>query len=738
MEIEKDEIKTLMNKYKQKLSSEIELDGVDTDNDTMQSLNYKEFKEENMPGHLSLYETWCNNLEKIVKIQPPKDKIGKIQEAIETCHFNITPAGVMSFAIVLPIIYMMIGLTIFGLIPMVLNKDPSLFFISFFSLTGIIAMIPLTTLPLMFATSWRMKASNQMVLCVFYIVTYMRHTSNLENALEFAADHLSPPLSMDIKKIMWNVETEEYDTVKESLDVYLEGWREYNMEFVEAMHLIESSLLEGDDNRRLGMLDKALDVILEETYEKMLHFAHDLKGPITVLLMIGIILPILALVIMPLVVSFMEGVWWYHLGALFNVILPVFTLYFSIKILSTRPTGYGDSDITEMNPELKKYKKVLVKIGKTELRISPIYIALFILVVFLSIGFSPVIIHTIDPTFDLSFDKRNATMLLEYRTSQKESTVYYDEDLDMEVNVPKVKGPYGLGATLLSVFVILGIGLSLGFYYKLGTTNVMEIREKTKKLENEFSSSLFQLGNRMADGIPAEIAFSRVASIMEGTDSANFFKIVDMNIRRLGMSVKNAIFNKSTGALMLYPSNIIESSMKVLTQSMVKGPLVAAQAIINVSQYIKQIHSVNERLRDLLAEVLSSMKAQVNFLAPLIAGIVIGITSMITTIIGKLGKQTAELSSMGEGGGATGLMDLFGDGLPTYFFQIVVGLYVIQVIYVLSLTINGVENGSDNLSKRYILGKNLIYGTTLYAIISFVVILIFNLIAVTVMRNVGT
>ena len=62
--------------------------------------------------------------------------------------------------------------------------------------------------------------------------------------------------------------------------------------------------------------------MLDETYEKMLHYAHNLKGPITTLHMMGVILPILGLVILPLVVSFMSEVKWYHLFMLYNVALP--------------------------------------------------------------------------------------------------------------------------------------------------------------------------------------------------------------------------------------------------------------------------------------------------------------------------------------------------------------------------------------------------------------------------------
>jgi len=232
---------------------------------------------------------------------------------------------------------------------------------------------PLGSLPEYIANSWRLKASNQMVLCIFYVVTYMRHTSNMENALEFAADHLAPPLSLDLKKVLWDVETEKYESVKESLETYLESWKKWNFEFIESFHLVESSLYEGSEDRRLNALDKSLDVILSETYEKMLHYAHNLQGPITMLHMLGIILPILGLVILPLVVSFMDGVRWYHIAALYNVLLPVSVYYLGKSILSRRPTGYGQTDISEDNPELKKYRNVIIKFAKLEFLINPIF-----------------------------------------------------------------------------------------------------------------------------------------------------------------------------------------------------------------------------------------------------------------------------------------------------------------------------------------------------------------------------
>ena len=169
--------------------------------------------------------------------------------------------------------------------------------------------------------------------------------------------------------------------------------------------------------------------------------------------------------------------------------------------------------------------------------------------------------------------------------------------------------------------------------------------------------------------------------------------------------------------------------MKVLIESVKKGPRVAAMALINISRYLKEIHKVNERLKDLMAEVIASMNSQIKFLTPVIAGIVIGITSMVTTILGKLSMQMTQLGGAESGAGGALATGFFGQGVPTFYFQVIVGLYVVQITYILTILANGIENGSDKLNERYLLGQNMVRATILYTIVSATIMLIFNLIA---------
>ena len=725
------EYQDLLEKYKARLRDEF--GETSQQKIKVTSREYSEFKKELYPAHYTFFEKSCNLSEKILNLKQDPTKAKIVQKDLDTCQLNCTPSGVLSFAVLAGLVIIVFGSLIAFAIPTLFGLPPLVFLVVITFMSGLLIIPVILKIPNFMASTWRMKASNQMVQSIFYIVTYMRHTSNLERAIQFAADHLEPPLSLDFRKILWDVETGRFSTIRDSANAYLGSWEEANKDFVESFHLVESSLFEGSEERRLSLLDKSLEVILDGTYENMLHYAHNLKSPMTMLHMLGIILPILGLVILPLVVSFLGNqsspfIMAIYISSLYNIILPIGVYYLGRSILAKRPAGYGAIDIGE-KPGMQKFKNVNLSLGKiVSLSVNPLYFSVMVFVVTFLIGFSPLLIHSADPTFEIQSEDGNLKMM-DYICPAEVLTCNDNEKI----------GPYGIGSSILSILFVAGLGGSIGLFFLLRSKNVIQIRERTRQLEDEFSSALFQLGNRLGDGLPAEIAFAKVAQSMQGTVSGQFFSLAEQNITKLGMGLEEAIFHPKVGALVTFPSNVIQSSMKVLIESVRKGPRIAAQALLSMSRYIKEIHRVEERLQDLMADVISSMKAQVKFLTPAIAGIVIGITSMISTILTKLSAQLTTFSSQGQqaGGGFGDLLTIFGIGIPTFHFQIVVGVYVVQLAYILTVLSNGIENGADKLGERYALGKNLINGTLLYCLIAAVVMILFNLFASRIIGNSG-
>jgi hypothetical protein len=56
-------------------------------------------------------------------------------------------------------------------------------------------------------------------------------------------------------------------------------------------------------------------------------------------------------------------------------------------------------------------------------------------------------------------------------------------------------------------------------------------------------------------------------------------------------------------------------------------------------------------------------------------------------------------------------------------------LYVVQITLILSILINGIENGSDKLSERYTIGINLLKTTLTYVLISLFVTILFTMVS---------
>lgn len=741
------EIDDFKQRYKKRLEKELQ-----TKSAGGGTADYEAFRETMRPPSLGFYEKMCNAAENILPVEPDKEQIPKIQEALRIGHLNVTPTGTMSFAALTALAIILVFGILGWAVPFALTggSGGSLFLVMFGLVMAGTMIIPLTKLPFIIANTWKMKASNQMVLAVFYVVTFMRHTPNLELAIDFAAKHLGPPLSLDLRKVMWDVETGRYDNVSAALDEYLETWRDDNPEFIEAMHLIESSLHESSKSRRESALDKSLDVILDETYEKMLHFTHDLKGPINMLHMLGIILPVLGLIILPMLTSFVPETRWYHIGAVYNIFLPVLVYYMGRQILSTRPTGYGGVDVSNIDLEEDDEGGVTLGVSPANDKkpvFTPLVTAATIMGVLVLLGFAPLFLHAVNSGFDLVLVEGSGGALTILGVGQIDSdtpilaSLLGYKQVDNGSGETIERGPYGLGSTLLSVLVPLGLGVGSGYYYKLRSGKYIEIREETKELEDEFSSALFQLGNRLGDGVPAEIAFSSVADVMQGTKSGKFFKQVSGNVARMGMSVRKAIFDKEVGAIKSFPSTIIESSMKVFLQSIKKGPMVASQALLGVAQYIKSMHRVDERLKDLLADILSSMKTQASILTPAISGVVVGITSLISSLLNALSQNLDDFGNTGgagvPGGGGDLLSLLEGGGVPNFYFQIVVGLYVVQITYILSIMINGIQNGNDETYKMYLLGKNLTMSTATYAVIALGFTIGFSFISANIVQSIS-
>ena len=700
---DKKSVDDILRKYSAKIEGKINSTNVNKKN---YSQEYLKFKSEMSP-EFSKYERWCHSLGSVIKLNVSKKDEVKMSKDIEAAHLDIKPWQAMTLSVMSFVSVFFVGILI-SIITILIKGDIAAFPVLFFVLMIIFSLFLfyfVNGYPKRLAVKWRLKASSQMVPAILYIVVYMRHTPNLEKAISFASQHLQYPLSMDLKKVFYNVEIGKFSTIKESLDNYLETWRDYSQEFIESFHLIESSLFEPDNNRRISILEKSLQVVLDVVYDKMLKFTHNVRSPLTNVYMLGVVLPTLGLALLPLASAMLGGILTHvHVFILFNLIIPFFVFYLTDKIMLLRPGGYGESALLKKNPFYSDYNK------------SSHYTRAFLIVLpLLIIGLIP-LFFSVQPFVDILGLNQNVTFA--------ELGIPFFKGESIFGFIPGdsgVVGPFGFGALLMGMFFPLGIALFFSIAYKNKTKKLIIERNKTKDLEREFNSSLFQLGNRVGNGVPPELVFGKVAESSRGLKTEEFFKRVNFNIRQIGMSVEKAIFDPKRGAMIYFPSDLIATSMRVLIEASKKGLRIAALSLMSISEYIKNIDKITQRLRDMLAEIISDMKSNMTFLAPLLSGIVVGLAVMITSILSHL--NLSELGGDAAGlGSLASLINIFemAKMIPPYYLQIAVGIYIIEIIFILSGTLVSINSGEDTLQRISETGKNLKRGVLLYFIVAFV------------------
>ena len=215
------------------------------------SKEYDKFRRETLKNY-SWYEKACKNIGKSFSVKLSAKNEEKLQRDLDTAHLEIKPREASGFASFVLLTSFFLSFLICAAVYLLTSQMSSELLIFFMLLifVSVFLYYNFSNMPSRIAQKWRLKASSQMVPCILYIVVYMRHTSNLERAIGFAADHLQPPLSLDLKKIFWDVQTSKYSTIKDALDAYLETWRDFSPEFIEDFHMVESSLYEPEEERK--------------------------------------------------------------------------------------------------------------------------------------------------------------------------------------------------------------------------------------------------------------------------------------------------------------------------------------------------------------------------------------------------------------------------------------------------------------------------------------------------------
>ncbi len=637
------------------------------------SREYRIFKEEEALASLprTLYEKACNKSEKWLKIDPGKKGGGKIGEAIEFCHLNVTPRGAMSFTALFAVVSIIATIAMMALF---LPTDIGilLLFIAMFFTYYIYAY------PFHLKRKYEVETSSEIVTFILYMAMYMRNVPSLEGAVKFASENISGCLGYELKKMLWDVEVGNYLSMKEALINYSRKWGK-NREFIEAVELMITSLSQMGE-KRIKMLDESVNIILEGTRENAKNFNQQLKLPVMVVHALGIILPVMGLVLFPLISIFL------HVGSTilfmgYDVVLPLVLYFIIVRILESRPVTLSKIDISE-NPDVPPRGKFFMR----KKAVSAWPIALVVGAVIITLGIV---------------------------MANAEAAAAVQEGVKFQGIVP-------------AMLITFGIALGLGLYFLLLARTRWTVRAQTRKVEGEFAEALFQLGSQLSGGVPIEVSIERSMDRIENLKIKDLFEKALNNMKMLGYTFQQAFFDPEYGAVRYYPSKMIKSVMRTVVESTKKGVNTASQAMLTVSRYLKGLHSTQEEVKEELSDTLNSLKFQAYFLSPMISGVIVTMAIIIIRILQQINIQTSNLGAAGELGFGS-LSSLFGGiSITPFEFIIVVGIYLIETSVILAIFINQIESGDDDTGMKKIGGNALVIGYIVFIIIFFFTLAIFE------------
>ncbi|MFB6207875.1 MAG: hypothetical protein ABEJ69_00850, partial [Candidatus Nanohaloarchaea archaeon] len=282
-----------------------------------------------------------------------------------------------------------------------------------------------------------------------------------------------------------------------------------------------------------------------------------------------------------------------------------------------------------------------------------------------------------------------------------------------------------------SLSITFGLGIGIGVTKTLGNIERRRAEEKLERIESQFPNALFELGNKISGGTPIELGLEEAAESTSELEISELFEEASENVREMGMTFEDAIFDDQYGALREFPSQMIKTVMKAILESSEKGTKMASTAMMTISRYLKNIHQTQETLNDLMEDTTTTIQLLAYMLAPVISGVAVGMSQTLITALYSLSSRFNQTQSNLPGSGTsqlggTGILKNLNDAIPPEMLQFVIGFYLIQLLWLLGIFYMKITEGDDKTYRNLFTGKILISGLFFYSITLIIVSLLFG------------
>mgnify|MGYP001568071295 FL=1 len=596
---------------------------------------------------------------------------------------------------------------------------------------------------------------------VGYMIMSMKLVPNLEKAIEFSSKHGRGKVAIDFKKLIWDFELGVFSSISEGLDILAYRWGKYSSELKEALMRIRASVMEPSTSRRYQVLDKTMLEVLDSVKMKMEDYARGLNQPSTMLFYLGVLLPLLLVIILPVGSAF-SGQSLAQPGLLFGIFcvgIPFMAYTFASGIVRKRPPTYEPPIIPDNFMGLPKKWHIKLGAGPRSIDARMIAAGIVVIGLILSIVFS---IQGFPPKALMPADEDGVPLF---------SLLPPDKDVyDLSKESSPTKSPYYYGKKTIDLYIMDTVDITAGEYYiqlvnegvdkdKAESAAFLEYlrftsggNDSTKyifwagfffsivlagcilmyyrtiykrqaqlqimQMEDEFKESMYLIASRMGENKPVESALKHARDFAPNMIISKriFGKTVE-NIELMGLPLEGAVFDPVYGAMKGIPSKILTTAMRLLVDSVSLGVEVASRTLMSLSLQMENMDKVNKSLKDMVSDVTTTMQTMAIFIAPIVLGITVALQKVVMNTLAVVVSDPTAAESQGDATGAAGGGDLanlvgsagnindffaitpdtFKDFATPLVFLIVIGIYVVEIVMILMFFTVKVQEDNDLL-----------------------------------------
>lgn len=469
----------------------------------------------------------------------------------------------------------------------------------------------------------------------------LKQNPNIESALAYVGQYGEGEIARDIRKLLWRVWAGKIPSALDALPKLATKWGRWSEGFQRSMYLIISSFHERNPKMKAGSLDRAVEAVLNDVLTKMREYSLALHIPTLVLFSFGIIMPLMIIALFPLLGFFgvpmgLESITMFLFASLLGVYL------YSNSILGKRP-------VTFILPEIETdIPRGYLKLGKSVLPALPFCAAIAVIVS------GPGLFYL------LSLSK----------------TVQF----------------HGLFASAISFLntlpVIWGAGGALVVYYWGTNWFKTEERKRVKQIDSQLPDALYYMRNVLTEGRPMEEALDFTGGMLGDTPLGRQMKAASTLLRSRHITTESVLtgpespFDKK--------SKLLQSTLYMLTASLRGGIHSAAQTCNVMHNYMRRISKIERALVDMLSRNLSMMRLTAMIFAPLVGAV---ITVLFALIVKGMSSATERTAILGFGT----MSAMTTPNIPTPVLQLILGLYVLGLNFVLIRYVTTIEHGSDSV-----------------------------------------